>query len=1244
MPWFSWHIFTHADWMFRFGATLRDGLLASPWIANAELGQADIILWRMPFNILFGWLGLDMNIAEKLFVLWPAAILPAVASYMLIKKFLDSSFAALIGSIVFSCNTFFFAINTQGHLLLTVGFAVALFAFYAFSDAIERNDWSKGLWAVVLLSLTGLFDLRSLYLTVLLCGLYTLYRLIPYRKLPLRLLIAMGIGTVAINAFWILPGLLSGDAFANEVLNRSLFGNSFWTLADAITLHHPFWNGSRPDWFVTSPIPLYFWVIPVAAVSGLIAQHKNSHVVFFGLLAILGVLLAKQVDQPFSNLYPWLFEHIPGFGAFREASKFYFFIALGYAVLIAALVQWLQQSWGGKAWRRYASYLLVALITGLFLWNIKPLASGEIATMHKPRDIPKDYLKLKDFLLSQPDHFRTYWIPRDSRWGIYTNQHPKLTGTYSIENLWKQYANADVSDSKKISPALNDFLRSVQSEKLLASAAVKYVIVPAQDIQNDDDFFKYYGQNRQDYIDLLDKTAYLRRIDIGTKEVVVYENKEYDPYIGANGSLIGLDGLSSIEGAHAFLKAQSSEATHFEIGESHIISNNVLKQVFVPYQLTASQNSNRLQLRDTFVSKSGTPAYLHKNLSDKILKYELSNRGIRFLARPLDDLVLNGKQMLFDKTPAPEVLADVALSEFNDIYLQIDDGIVAIDKNIKSQDIGNILDHRNLVLYRAGANMLPNGSFEEGLWNDRVGDCHRYDEDSRISMKPNKQYFVSGNTSLELEAARHHACTSQEFDVTPGEYLLQLHYQSPNAEQAGYFLEFDDPAGTTVSERLHIESLDQWRNRIRRITVPKGATSARLYVYAYESASNHKSIVRYDNISLSPLALIESIALPAENNTFQTIRAQLVPEKNIFEYISKDYDGANLITNPSFESGAWEDAVGDCYNYDNKANISMQLITSATNGSKSLELSASKHHACTKTAMSIKAWGSHIFKFDYQGDADATAGYYIQFNDAQQSVVSGRLDIDESGRWYSFGRKVQVPGGATRAQLYVYAFESGKAKPSVVRYDNFTFVRSPDFERAYYLTQELPNPEMKAPASINFVNANPGKKIIRINGATKNFMLNFSERFHKGWKLYARPVSQTGAACKPVHEFAPRQVYLTDRSSRTLECSGGGDGHTADEFSYWRQKPLFDDKHIQLNGYANGWSIDPSLIKKDFPRQYYHENTDGSVDFELVIYYVPQSYMYLGIVLSGISLMAVTGLLILLMRRNPVNQIYRIVR
>jgi len=70
---------------------------------------------------------------------------------------------------------------------------------------------------------------------------------------------------------------------------------------------------------------------------------------------------------------------------------------------------------------------------------------------------------------------------------------------------------------------------------LFDSSLIKYVIVPLQDKANDDDFFVYYGNDRNFYIRELDQIPWLKKIDIGTKELVVYENEGYRPHIYTTG-------------------------------------------------------------------------------------------------------------------------------------------------------------------------------------------------------------------------------------------------------------------------------------------------------------------------------------------------------------------------------------------------------------------------------------------------------------------------------------------------------------------------------------------------------------------------------------------------------------------------------------------------------------------------------------------------------------------------------------
>ena len=51
--------------------------------------------------------------------------------------------------------------------------------------------------------------------------------------------------------------------------------------------------------------------------------------------------------------------------------------------------------------------------------------------------------------------------------------------------------------------------------------------------------------------------------------------------------------------------------------------------------------------------------------------------------------------------------------------------------------------------------------------------------------------------------------------------------------------------------------------------------------------------------------------------------------------------------------------------------------------------------------------------------------------------------------------------------------------------------------------------------------------------------------------------------------------------------------------------------------YANGWAIDFQYIKDNYSPEYYTTNPDGSINIELVLYFKPQSYFYIGLIISG---------------------------
>src|SRR5690606_17646000 len=132
---------------------------------------------------------------------------------------------------------------------------------------------------------------------------------------------------------WIFGFMSTNSLVNNSIMNRDLFGNSFFNIVYSLTMFHPFWTGFKPAVFQVQPVPVAQFILPffVSLFFILKARRKNYYFVF---VFLLGVFLSKQTADPFGELYEMMFNFLPGFKLFREASKFYSLVAIGSSILL----------------------------------------------------------------------------------------------------------------------------------------------------------------------------------------------------------------------------------------------------------------------------------------------------------------------------------------------------------------------------------------------------------------------------------------------------------------------------------------------------------------------------------------------------------------------------------------------------------------------------------------------------------------------------------------------------------------------------------------------------------------------------------------------------------------------------------------------------------------------------------------------------------------------------------------------
>lgn len=130
---------------------------------------------------------------------------------------------------------------------------------------------------------------------------------------------------------------------------------------------------------------------------------------------------------------------------------------------------------------------------------------------------------------------------------------------------------------------------------------------------------------------------------------------------------------------------------------------------------------------------------------------------------------------------------------------------------------------------------------------------------------------------------------------------------------------------------------------------------------------------------------------------------------------------------------------------------------------------------------------------------------------------------------------------------------------------------------------------------INFKRINPTEYLIKVNNVRRDFFINLNEGFSHGWKIYPLPYVK----CQE-RIFSNNNFF-----SKTLQILF--------------LQPINEEYHFFVNGYANGWLINPSKITR-LGRKYYCKDKKGSIDIEFEVIYRPQILIYLGTIISLITI------------------------
>jgi hypothetical protein len=1167
------HVLTYDDWRTHFTSELV-ALLDVPYLWNSVgIGSVNVTASFYPTLLVQGFLakvGFDFGVIERALYMVPIIIFAPLGAYLLCNAIVAHRLAAVMGSLIFVFNTYFILVQTR-HLTIATAYALFPLALYFLLKLLRGSTILSAIKFGLVASVLAAYDFRIFYIlafvTCFLTLAYLVNMLIERRQiaqvLRVGLLAALSLVIpVLLNLYWLYGLSKTASLEENAVISRGLFGNGILNINYALALFLPFWNGAKPEWFALQSIPPFFWLVPAIAAAGLYLGRRNRFVILFGCVALLGVLLTKQVAEPFTAIYPWLYSNLPGFNVFREASKFYVLIAVGYAVLVSAFF---------ACWRRHARrfskriivYLPYGAIASLIVIVILPLMTGTIGTLFTERTIPQDYVTLKEFQARQTGHYRVLWLPQESRWSYYDNRIKNI----NADVLFKAHGQEKAS-SKRYIEAITDLMRTGGSEDILRMAGVRYVVVPLRDVGNDDDFYVYYSHNKQAYLDLLNSLNWLKKVDIGTRDVAVYENSKYNSYISASDTMYSIGKESPDRYKNVAHSGVQTSAKQFDYVQSEV---NVRSLANIKTLFKDGSNETVQQLNSKDYSNM-----LFADASLRGHRYVIDQGNMHVYQKANDSVAVNRREIA---SSAEKLVASVRLEPNGHYALGIGKLLKRIDAQQGARrDVGYGNEEVSLYQYST-QNLIKNGSFESSIWTNSSEKCNDNGVHTKSdSIDTTQQFTTSGTKSLRMNAEQFIACADSEtLPVSGGErYALSYKFKILFGQRVGYRLVFNDKAKTVVDNSLSMRTGDfsavnDW------FTVPQGASQVTIRLLTYPDEQNKRTALAvFDNVEMRKIKVVATIA---DKRSPQFTKYDLAASEVLDARVTREASNiSNEIANGSLEDGLWQQDVDDCNSHDDRPAIDMKLSDNASDGIKSLLLSAKRHVACTGIDnIAVEEGRRYTLSFNYMSPNAQQAGYYIRFNDNDSEAYGERIDIEDKA-WRLFTKTIDVPYGATKMSIQVYSYSDDySADYQLNYYDNFRLSKAAMTEGRYYL-MSTPKHDMKPPEQVTFRDSSPTEKIVHIRSASSGFYLNFSERYHDAWKA---------------------DVIYADHANKATTGA----------------KRINDAEHHRWGGTFNTWFINPSDICTN-DKGLCVQNSDGSWDMKLALRFLPQSHMNRAALLS----------------------------
>ena len=369
------------------------------------------------FYYIMDWLEAT-PLFSTIFLLSLLIFVAEIAFFVSLKYFLthklryprESTVACAIGAILYGFSPYFIAQVLPGHGMSL--FVYALFPLIIlYLDALMvavKIDYTAAIALFVTLALCSpsFANIGILYVFLIAGAIYallvTLVERLDIWRSSVHFTVFVVLAFIS-NAWWLSPHLYNlqryiaaSKTYGGEMLNLVGFASKDATIANIFqgkpesTIYMIDILGH--NYYINMFQSLIFLVITLLVIRAAFSRQRQIHALLFA--ALVSIMFLKGVQAPFSDLFLWVYNNIPGFQVMRRpTAKFYGFFLFFFLACATFELATIVDKLNNPRW--WAHILLGFLgVAAVYMVLIFSLTNSL-----KPFNIPRMYFETRDYLM-----------------------------------------------------------------------------------------------------------------------------------------------------------------------------------------------------------------------------------------------------------------------------------------------------------------------------------------------------------------------------------------------------------------------------------------------------------------------------------------------------------------------------------------------------------------------------------------------------------------------------------------------------------------------------------------------------------------------------------------------------------------------------------------------------------------------------------------------------------------------------